>query len=61
MLNNLDMRSVDVRVGCDKVAADDGCELLGWVDRVLFGEDVGGLLLSVGSNDYRVVCFGVAA
>jgi hypothetical protein len=60
MLDDLDMRGVDVGVGLDEVLADNGSELLGGVDGVLLGKDVRGLLLGVGSDNDRVVCFGVA-
>jgi hypothetical protein len=51
---------MNVRVGLDKVVADNGSELLGWVDRVLLCEDVGCLLLRIGRDYNRIVCFGVA-
>ena len=60
MLDDLDVRGVNVRVGLDEVVANDGSELLGRVDRVLFCEYVGCLLLRVGRDYDRVVCFGVA-
>ena len=61
VLNNLDVCGVDVRVGFDEVVANDSGELLRRVDRVLFGEDVGGLLLGVCGNDDGVVCLSVAS
>jgi hypothetical protein len=61
MLNDLDVAGMDMRVGLDEVIADDGSELLRRIDGVLLCEDVGGLLLGVGSNDDRVVCLGVAS
>ena len=60
MLDDLDVGGVNVRVGLDKVVANDGSELLGWVDRILFCEDVGCLLLRIGRDYNGVVCFGVA-
>jgi hypothetical protein len=60
VLDDLDMGGMNVRVGLDKVVADNGSELLGRVDGVLFGEDVGCLLLRVGRDYDRVVCFSVA-
>lgn len=60
MLNNFDVGGVNVRVGLDKVVANDDSELLGWVDRVLFCENVCRLLLRIGRNYDRVVCFGVS-
>ena len=60
MLDNLDVRGMNVRVGLDKVVADYGSELLGRVDRVLLSEDVGCLLLRIGRDYNRIVCFGVA-
>jgi hypothetical protein len=60
VLNDLDMGGMNMGVGLDKVVADDGSELFGWVDRVLFCEDVCCLLLRIGCNYDRVVCFGVA-
>lgn len=60
MLDDLDVGSMYVRVGLDEVVANDGGELLWWVDGVLLCENVGGLLLRVGRDDYRVVCLGVA-
>jgi hypothetical protein len=38
----------------------NGGKELGWIDGVLFGEDVTGLLLGVCGNNNRVICFGVA-
>lgn len=61
MDNDVDVRGVDVAVGVDKVLAEDGSEQFRRRDRVLFGEDVAGLLLGVGSDDHRVVGFGVAS
>jgi hypothetical protein len=51
VLNNLNVRSVDVGVLLDEVGSEDGCEELGRRDWVLFGEDIAGLLLGVGRND----------
>lgn len=60
MLDNLDVCSMDVGVRVDEVIADDGGKLLRRVDGVLFGQDVGSLLLGVCCNNNRVVCLGVA-
>ena len=54
------MCGMDMRVRVDKVIADDSGKLLGWVDRILLGEDVGCLLLGIGRDYHGVVCFGVA-
>lgn len=51
VLDDLDVRCVNMRVGRDEVVTNDGGELLGRINRVLLGEDVRGLLLGVGSND----------
>lgn len=59
--NDLDMCDMNVAVGVDEVLAKDGSEELRRVDGVLLGEDVDGLLLSIGCDDRRVVCLGVAA
>lgn len=61
VLDDLDVRGMDVRVLVHKVVCEDGGELLGWVDGVLFGEDVGGLLLGVGGYDDRIISFGITA
>lgn len=61
MLDDLDVCSVDVRIGGDEVVADDCGELLRGVDGVLLCEDVGCLLLGIGSDDNRVVGLGVAS
>lgn len=50
MLDDLDMCGVDMRVGVNEVVANDRSKLLGGVDGVLLGEDVGGLLLSICCN-----------
>jgi hypothetical protein len=60
VLDDLYVDGVNVRIRVYEVVANDGGELLGWVDGVLLCEDVGGLLLGVGCDDDRVVCFGVA-
>jgi hypothetical protein len=60
VLDDLDVGGVDVRVRVYEVVTDDGGELLRRVNGVLLCEDVGGLLLGIGCNDDRVVCFGVA-
>ena len=60
VLNDLDVGGVNMRVGLDKVVANDGSKLLGRVDGVLLGEDVCCLLLRIGRNYHRVVCFSVA-
>jgi hypothetical protein len=54
------MRRVDVGVCGDEVRGDDGSKELGWVDWILFGEDVARLFLGVGGYDNGVVCCGVA-
>jgi hypothetical protein len=59
-LHDFDVGGVDVFVGGDEVGAEDGGEELDGDYWVLLGEDVGGLFLGVGCDDYRVVCFGVA-
>lgn len=58
--NDLDMGDMNVAVGVDEVLAKDGSEELRRVDGVLLGEDVDGLLLSIGCDDRRIVCLGVA-
>jgi hypothetical protein len=60
VLDNLDVCSVDVGICVDEVIADDGGKLLRGVDGVLFGKNVGSLLLGVCCNNNRVVCLGVA-
>jgi len=60
VLDDFDVAGMDVRVFVDEVVADDGGEVLGWVDGVLLCEDVGCLLLGVGCDDDGVVGFGVA-
>lgn len=52
VLDDLDMRGMDVRVCRDEVLTNDGGKLLRGVDGVLLREDVGSLLLGVGSNYY---------
>lgn len=54
------MGGVDVRVCLDEMVSKDSGELLRRADRVLFREDVGGLLLGVGCNNDGIVGFGVA-
>jgi hypothetical protein len=61
VLDDFDVTGMDMGVGLDEVVADEGSELLGGIDRVLLGENVGGLLLGVGSNNDRVVRLGVAS
>jgi hypothetical protein len=55
-----DTGNVNVAVSGDEMLAEDGSEELWRVDGVLLGEHVDGLFLSVCSDDWRVVCFGVA-
>lgn len=57
---DLDVAGVDVRVGLDKVVAQDACKDLGGGNVILLCEDVDGLLLGIGSNDGLVVCDGVS-
>jgi hypothetical protein len=61
VLDDFDVRGVDVRVLLDEVGAEDGGEFLGGRDGVLFCEDVARLLLGVGGYDDGVVGVGVAA
>lgn len=61
MLDDLDVCGMNVGVGLDKVVAENGSELLGRIDGVLFGENVDGLFLGVCSDDRAVVGFGVAS
>jgi hypothetical protein len=50
VLDDLDVCGMDVRIGRDEVVTNDGSKLLRRVNGVLFGEDVCGLLLGVGSH-----------
>jgi len=59
VLDDLDMCGVDVWVCGDEVLANDGGKLLRRIDGVLLREDVGGLLLGIGCDYYRIVCLGV--
>ena len=60
MLDDLDVCGVDVRVRFDEVVAENGGELFGWVNGVLFCEDVDGLLLGVCGDDGAIVCLCIA-
>jgi hypothetical protein len=51
--------AVNVRILLDKVVAKSGSKCLDGSYGVLFGEDVGGLLLGVGCDDDGVVGSGV--
>ena len=57
---DLDVGSVNVLVGVDKVVAQDGSKQLWRGDWVLLGEDIDRLLLGVCGYDRRVVCFCVS-
>lgn len=57
---DLDVAGVDVRVGLDKVVAQDACKDLRGGNVILLCEDVDGLLLGIGSNYRLVVCDGVS-
>lgn len=60
MLNDLDVCGVNVRVGVDKVVANNGGKLLGRVDGVLLCENVGSLLLGVCCDNDRIIGSGIA-
>jgi hypothetical protein len=50
VLDDLDMCGMDVGVRRDEMVADNGGEMLGRVNGMLFGEDIGRLLLGIGRN-----------
>jgi hypothetical protein len=60
VLDDLDVRGMDMGVRVDEVVSNDSSELLWGADGVLFGEDVDGLLLRIGCNNNGVVRFCVA-
>jgi hypothetical protein len=60
LLDDLDIRGVDVGVSLDEVVTDDGGEKFDRCDWVLFCEDIARLLLSIGCYYNGVVGFGVA-
>ena len=60
MLNNLDMRNMNVWISVDEMLGEDCTEEFRWRDWILLCDDVGGLLLGVCWNNDRVVGFGVA-
>ena len=59
VLNDVDVRDVDVLVLLHEVVGEDGAEELGRIDRVLLGHNVGCLFHAVGSHDDAVVGLGV--
>jgi len=59
VLCDVDVAGVDVRVFANEVVTDDRSEKFWWLDWVLFGEDIAGLLLGIGSDYDGVVGFSV--